>query len=177
MKRILSFALSVFLFAVLSGCTPQQIDWIERVYRVDLSPKAERELAQAPNVRVTTPYGWLNTNGTITPYVAPAGSRCPEHFGAAMQAGWAEADWSRLDYIIYRESRCQSGVYNGVGRDNSYGLMQLNMKAHRAWVGPLVGWDFSRLWDPVTNLSVARHLFVMADDAYRCGWQPWAFNC
>jgi hypothetical protein len=169
--------MSVLGLAAVAGCTPLQIDAIEKMYKVDLPPKVEKELLAQPNVRVTTPYGWLNTNGTLTPYVAPAGSQCPQHFGAAMQAGWSVADWSRLDPIIFRESRCQTGAHNPHGLDNSYGLLQLNMKAHARWVGPIVGGDFSRLWNAVTNLTVGRILFQKAHDAYGCGWQPWAMRC
>lgn len=100
--------------------------------------------------------------------------RCPEFREAALAAGWSEQDWPRLDQIIWRESRCVPTVHNGRGRDDSYGLMQLNMRAHRAWVRPLVDGDFARLFDPATNLTVARHLFERAEDAYGCGWQPWA---
>lgn len=177
MKKALALAMSILGLAAVAGCTPEQLRTVEKVYNVDFTPAQEKKLVAAPNIRVTGPTGWINSDGSITPYVVPEGSRCPQHFGAAMQAGWAESDWPRLDYVIYRESRCQPGAHNPHGLDNSYGLMQLNMKAHARWVGPLVGWDFSRLWDPVTNLVIARQLFHKAADAYGCGWQPWSFSC
>lgn len=177
MKRLFAVALSAFLFTALMGCTPLQVDRLEEIYGIDIPAKVEREMIAAPNVRVTTPKGWLNVDGSLTPYIPPAGSRCPMHFGAAMQAGWAEADWPRLDYIIWRESRCQAQAHNPHGRDNSYGLLQLNMRAHAGWVAPIVEWDFTRLWSPVTNLTVGRLLFHKAHDAYGCGWQPWAYRC
>lgn len=177
MKRITALALSVLGLAAVAGCTPAQLRTWERVHQMSIPTKVERQAIAAPNVRITGPSGWINTDGSITPYVAPLGSLCPDHFGAAMQAGWAETDWSRLDAIIYRESRCQPTAYNGYGPDNSYGITQLNMKAHRSWVGPLVGWDFNRLYDPVVNLTVARQLYFKAVDYYGCGWQPWAFRC
>jgi hypothetical protein len=99
--------------------------------------------------------------------------RCPEFRQTALDAGWSEADWPRLDAIIWRESRCMPMAHNGRGRDDSYGLVQLNMRAHRSWVRPLVDGDFGRLFDPATNLAVARQLFDRAEDAYGCGWQPW----
>lgn len=174
MKKALLILMSI---AALAACTPQQLVTWERLTGDALPRKLEKELLELPNIRVTTPFGYLNTDGTVDPYVAPSGSRCPQHFGAAIQAGWPESDWPRLDYIMYRESRCQPGVYNGVGADNSYGLMQLNMKAHRGWVGPLVGWDFNRLYDPVTNLWIARDLYFQAVDYYGCGWRPWSMGC
>ena len=99
--------------------------------------------------------------------------RCPEYRQVALDAGWSEADWPRLDAIIWRESRCTPTVHTVANRDDSYGLVQLNMKAHRRWVGPLVGGDFTQLLDPATNLAVARQLFNMAQTTYGCGWQPW----
>ncbi|NDC56704.1 MAG: hypothetical protein EBZ69_07860 [Alphaproteobacteria bacterium] len=99
--------------------------------------------------------------------------RCDQYRSVALQAGWSDADWPRLSQIMWRESRCQPWVHNRRGRDDSYGLMQLNMRAHSRWVRPLVAGDFTQLFDPLTNLTVARHLFERADDAYGCGWQPW----
>lgn len=104
---------------------------------------------------------------------APAGSKCGEWFDEALAAGWSVEQWPILDAIMWRESRCRPDVYNGRGRDRSYGLLQLNMRAHRSWVRPLVDGDFTRLWDPVTNLTVGRALFDKATDMYGCGWKPW----
>lgn len=104
---------------------------------------------------------------------APANSRCPQHYQAAMNAGWTHSQWAQIDFIMWRESRCQPTAYNGRGRDNSYGLMQLNMRAHRSWVGPMVGWDFTRLYQPETNLRVAKHLYDKARTMFGCGFQPW----
>ncbi|NDD85617.1 hypothetical protein EBZ38_15250 [bacterium] len=91
--------------------------------------------------------------------------RCPEFRQTALDAGWSEADWPRLDAIIWRESRCSATAHNRRGKDDSYGLVQLNMRAHRSWVRPLVDGDFDRLLDPATNLAVARQLFDRAEDA------------
>jgi hypothetical protein len=104
---------------------------------------------------------------------APAGSKCGQWFDEALEAGWSADQWPILDAIMWRESRCKPEVYNGRGRDRSYGLLQLNMRAHRSWVRPLVDGDFTRLWDPVTNLTVGRALFDKATDVYGCGWKPW----
>ena len=112
------------------------------------------------------------TTTTAAPQ-APEGSRCPQWFAAALAAGWPESDWARIDYIMWRESRCRPEVHTVAKRDDSYGLVQLNMKAHRRWVSPLVGGDFNQLLDPVTNLTIARQLFDMAQQTYHCGWQPW----
>lgn len=118
--------------------------------------------------------GLLISASIHVPLAAPAtATRCIEHRQAALDAGWSEADWPRLSQIIWRESRCQPQVHNRRGRDDSYGLMQINLRAHRNWVRPLVDGDFTRLFDPATNLVVARVLYEKAVDAYGCGWQPW----
>lgn len=104
---------------------------------------------------------------------APAGSKCGQWFDEALEAGWSADQWPILDAIMWRESRCQPDVYNGRGRDKSYGLLQLNVRAHRSWVRPLVDGDFTRLWDPVTNLTVGRALFDRAEQQMGCGWKPW----
>lgn len=104
---------------------------------------------------------------------APDGSRCPQHYAAAMAAGWKASHWSKIDFIMWRESRCNPRAYNGRGRDNSFGLMQLNMRAHKSWVGPFVGWDFSVLYDPITNLAFGKALYDRARQMYGCGFQPW----
>lgn len=100
-------------------------------------------------------------------------NRCPAYKQTALAAGWTEAEWPRLDYIIWRESRCNPRVRNTRGRDDSYGLMQLNMRAHRSWVGPIVNWNYNALYDPYTNLQVARTLYTKAARMFGCGWHPW----
>jgi hypothetical protein len=120
---------------------------------------------------------FVTTLGFSTPASATK-DRCIDFKDEALAAGWSESDWPILDKIIWRESRCKPNVRNKRGRDDSYGLMQLNMKAHRKWVRPLVtdenGFaDFDRLYDPLTNLTIARVLYEKADDMWGCGWRPW----
>lgn len=92
----------------------------------------------------------------------------------ALDAGWPESDWRWLACVMWRESRGDPGAYNGRGRDRSYGLMQLNMRAHAGWVGPLVGGDFARLFEPSVNLAVARQLL---DAAGRSPWSTRRRSC
>lgn len=132
-------------------------------------------LPPAPAVRLTPP-----TASSVTTTATMVAARwhhwnpdVDRWYDTAVEAGWPDQDWSRLACIINRESRGDPTAYNGRGRDDSYGLLQLNMRAHRSWVGPLVDWDFNRLFDPATNLSVGRVLFDRAVDYYGNGWQPW----
>jgi hypothetical protein len=97
----------------------------------------------------------------------PSDQACWQWTDLARSVGWPEDTLARIAKIMWRESRCFPSVHNPRGRDDSYGLMQLNMRAHRSWVGPLVGWDFNRLFDAETNLRVALRLYEMD------GWRPW----
>jgi len=178
-KRLTLVALAATTLAV-TACTPEQVATIERIYGVDFTPAETRELVAAPDLRIKTPLGWVEADGTISPYVAPAGSRCPQWFGAVMLAGWPEADWPKVDTIIWGESRCIPTVHTNASdgyifrNDDSYSLFQINMKAHRSWVLPLIGGDVTRLYDPVTNAWIARRLYEKAVDYYGCGWRPWS---
>lgn len=113
----------------------------------------------------------LSTIGTAHAHHsgAPSGSKCPQHYAAAIRAGWKPGDWRKLDSIMWRESRCKPTATNNNRRtaDASRGLVQLNLLAHRSWIGPLVGWNFDNLYHPETNLRVARVLYE------KCGWGPW----
>jgi hypothetical protein len=113
------------------------------------------------------------TSTTTAAQLVPSSARCPQWWDEAQAAGWPEWSLPRIDYVMWRESRCLPTAHNPRPPDDSYGLVQLNMRAHRSWVGPLVNWDFNRLFDPTTNLRTARRLFDMAQQAYGCGWQPW----
>ena len=162
---------------VLSGCTLPQLAAIESRTGLDFDRRQTRTLRDLPNGPVVIGADVFHSDGSVTRLQPPSWSRCPEWFDDALAAGWSEAHWARLDAVIDRESRCTAGAYNGVGHDNSYGLLQLNMKAHASWVGPLVDGDFTRLYDPWTNLWVGKHLYDRAAEHYGCGWQPWSFGC
>ena len=94
-------------------------------------------------------------------------------YESAIAAGWSEADWPRLACVIHRESRGNPAAHNPRYPDDSYGLIQLNMRAHRDWVGPLVGGDFTRLFNGFVNLKTGRTLYDMAVGYYGNGWRPW----
>lgn len=171
-SRISLAALAAAL--TLTACTPEQLATWTAETGIRLDARTEAELLALPDVPGRLPDGrTLLVDGRVTGPVAPAGSKCPEHYAAALAAGWPASDWERLDHIIWRESRCIPTAHNPRGRDDSYGILQLNMKAHRGWVRPLVGNDFSRLFDPATNLRIGRTLYDMAIEHYGCGWRPW----
>jgi len=113
------------------------------------------------------------TTMTTVPTATATTDKCPEWHDEALAAGWTEDQLPIVDAIMWRESRCKPGVHNKRGRDNSYGLMQLNMRAHKSWVRPMVDGDFTLLFDPTTNLAVAKALYDRAEEQSGCGWKPW----
>lgn len=96
----------------------------------------------------------------------------------ALAAGWPESQWKRLSCVIRRESLGQPRAHNprdpGYG---SYGLAQLNMSKGKSgtWAlySPRLGGDITALYDPLTNLTIARDLYLRAQRMWANGWKPW----
>lgn len=90
----------------------------------------------------------------------------------AISAGWSEQKWPWVLCVIRRESNGDPMAYNynRKTKDNSWGLMQLNI-----W-GSLWGWyqdhgitEPKQLFDPYTNLATAVQLHSEHPDAWgRC---------
>lgn len=171
--KIKTMCATLAVVLAASACTPMQLSTYERRTGTTIPKALKERLLAAPDEPFVMVDGTIFPDGKFVKHVAPAGSLCPQWYGHARAAGWLATDWPRLDRIIYRESRCNPKAHNPRYPDDSYGLMQLNMRAHRSWVGPMVGWDFTRLFDPTANLKVARVLYNKAASAYGCGWQPW----
>ncbi len=108
-------------------------------------------------------------------------SLCPQHYAAALAAGWTDKEWPMLDRIMHHESRCVPTAHNDNhlrgGRDNSYGLTQINLIYHDYWVLPQVNGDATGLFDPHTNLSIAHQMYVWLEERGSCGWSPWRRSC
>lgn len=109
----------------------------------------------------------IATSTTTPPPPVASGKSCPQWEDTARQVGWPEEAIPRLSYIMWRESRCDPTAHNPRPPDDSYCLIQLNMRAHRSWVGPQVDGDFTRLYEPSTCLSLGLQLWNTA------GWRPW----
>lgn len=177
MKKFTFFLAAAAALAFVNGCTPEQLNTYEKLTGVEIPSSQMETLLALPDNDIIIGDTIIHADGSTEKMIVPPKSRCPQYYDEALRAGWTAAQWPRIDYIIFRESRCNNTAYNGKGRDNSYGLMQLNMKALKSWVGPLVDWDFTRLYDPYTNLHIAKVLYGKAMDAWGCGWKPWAFRC
>lgn len=116
-----------------------------------------------------------STSTTVAPTTTttlPA-TRCAEWYEASLKAGFTPDDWSTLSRLLWRESRCIETALAIDDDDYSLGLTQVNLLAHKNWVGPIVQWNFDLLYNGELNLFVARILADRAEDAYGCKWQPW----
>lgn len=170
-------------FAVVVGTLTESYQFDERSERVAVLQRALQVLVDGhyglqtrdAHLAVLTYLGWDPSVVPAVPVVVrthsvPVGGsskRCPIYEALALSVGWPAAHVEKLSYVMWRESRCDPRAHNSRYPDDSYGLIQLNMRAHKNWVGPLVDWDFTRLFDPATNLRVGLLLWQ------KNGWDPW----
>ena len=92
-----------------------------------------------------------------------------------------------LDYVMWRESRCDPAQHNKtLNRDKStdIGLTQVN---DRSWcmptrwypggylqtIGILRNVGCEELFDPFNNLAAAKAIYDYAEETNGNGWQPW----
>ena len=117
-------------------------------------------------------------------YRPPSDARCPQLHQLALDAGWPVHDLARLDYLMWRESRCDPQAFNRSDPNGgSRGLLQINSfwcKRHRwepnpaGFLGALdVLTTCDELFDPATNLEAAHWIFTHVLFRHGCGWQPW----
>ena len=108
--------------------------------------------------------------------------KCGHWLDDAIDVGWSRTNLSKLDYVIWRESRCQPLVFNRFDPNGgSVGLMQIN----QFWCLPSryykTGWLQSleildsclELFDPETNLRAGLAIFEYSKERNNNGWQPW----
>lgn len=166
MQRKWKLARTLVLVALAaSSCTEAQISAWEASTGTRIEATARQALLDAGDPTVvaqSSPLVYVHQNPAVQQW-----------HDLAIQAGWLEEEWPWLSCVINRETgrTGQPDMHNGKGRDDSYGLLQLNMKAHRLWVAPLVEDDFDNLYDPLTNLSIGRFLYEKA------GKSPWRGSC
>jgi hypothetical protein len=147
-----------------------------------------------PTVPTPTPVTALRTlpnvsqtPSTTTTLPIPADALCPQWWALALEAGWTEDLLPTLDYLLWKESRCDHTQHNTTrNRDGStdIGLTQIN---DRSWclptrwyslgylqtigVLPTVGCE--HLFDPYLNLTSAKAIYDYAQQHNGNGWQPW----
>jgi len=109
-----------------------------------------------------------------------AGFKCPKAMALALQAGFSKNDLQKLDYIIYRESRCQPKAvgYNkrqdGTVWSRDLGLTQIN---DYSWITYLRNKKIIKqslqLLQPLTNLIAAKALFDYSKEEGLNPWHQW----
>lgn len=118
----------------------------------------------------TTTSTTSTTTTTTTTVVLPAVEwRCPEMLRVAVAVGWPTNVLPTLDRVLWRESRCDPTATNLVPPDQSYGLMQVNVRGalwpdRQGKCGLTAPED---LLDPAVNLSCGLVLW------HESGWSPW----
>jgi hypothetical protein len=117
----------------------------------------------------------------------PADAQCPQWWGLAREAGWTDDLLPTLDYVMWRESRCDPTQHNTtLNKDGStdLGLTQVN---DRSWclatrwypegylqtIGTLTTVGCEQLFDPYLNLLSAKAIYDYAEETNGNGWQPW----
>ena len=103
-----------------------------------------------------------------------ASALCPQWWQTAVDAGWRESLLPTLDYLMWRESRCDPAQHNTDDPNGgSRGLVQIN--------GFWTPWLASRgivkrsegLFGPQRNLRSALAIYNYADARYDNGFGPW----
>jgi hypothetical protein len=107
--------------------------------------------------------------------------QCAQWLDDAVDAGWPVEEIETVDYLMYRESRCDPSVINTDDpRGGSRGLLQIN--GHWCRPNPSygidIGWlqesgvldECDDLYDPKVNLEAA--LFIWLE----YGYEPWGIS-
>lgn len=107
------------------------------------------------------------------------GLLCPQWKKLAMQVGFSNRDYGKLDYIIWRESRCAARAVNvNFHRDGrvtrDWGLTQVN---DFSWITFLrnrkIVSKSAQLLNPKANLEAAHALYEYSKDNHGDPWLQW----
>ncbi len=108
------------------------------------------------------------------PVEISASARCPQWWQTAVDAGWRQSQLPTLDYLMWRESRCNTVAHNTEDpMGGSRGLVQINgfwtpWLASRGIVSRSEG-----LFGPYRNLRAALAIHNYAEARYDNGFGPW----
>ena len=136
---------------------------------------------------ITLPIASQTTSTTTTTLPIPADARCPQWWPLAVETGWTLDLLPTLDYVMWRESRCDPTQHNTeLNADGStdVGLTQINDRswclptrwypgAYLQTVGALPTVGCEQLFDPYLNLISAKAIYDYALEHNGNGWQPW----
>ena len=139
------------------------------------------------NVERRLPRESTTTTSTLPPAPpVPADAKCGGFWNLSREVGWQEEHLPKLDYVIWRESRCTPNAFNALDPNGgSAGLTQINYfwtsKTRYYPRGYLqtqnVLRDKSELFDARTNLAAALVIFDYSEEVNGCGWKPWLVSC
>lgn len=116
----------------------------------------------------------LSKHDREEPVEVLASALCPQWWQTAVDVGWRESLLPTLDYLMWRESRCNPASHNTDDPNGgSRGLVQVN--------GFWTPWLASRgivkrsegLFGPQRNLRAALAIYNYADARYDNGFGPW----
>jgi len=150
----------------------------EAVSAPEIPQNVERRL---PRESTTT-----STTSTTTTLPVPADAYCGGWWNLAREVGWSEKSLRKLDYVIWRESRCLPEAFNAKDPNGgSAGLTQINYfwtsKTRYYPRGYLQTLDVlknrNELFEPRTNLLAALTILRYSEDVNGCGWKPWLVPC
>lgn len=121
----------------------------------------------------------------------PAWALCGEWWQPLRDSGWKEKDVRMADFIIHRESRCNTLAHNKkdpvtiAGVKGSLGLFQINL----FWISKTTAYPNgflqtvlqrdlvpSDLFDPQTNMDAAAAIVKYNRGLGGCGWAAWAWK-
>jgi hypothetical protein len=139
-----------------------------------------------PATPLITPPDASQTPPTTTLPI-PQDALCPQWWALAVDAGWTPDLLPTLDYVMWRESRCDPTQHNTtLNRDGStdVGLTQINdrswclgtkwyPKGYLQTVGVLSTVGCEQLFAPYVNLIAAKAIYDYANGQHGNGWQPW----
>ena len=112
--------------------------------------------------------------------------RCGEYHDLAISVGWSEAQWKKLSFVMYRESRCNTMSFNKTDPNGgSRGLIQINGYWCKKNKYNPSGWLQAKgilntcedLFIPEVNLRAGLAMWNYSQQRNKCGWQPWATRC
>ena len=116
----------------------------------------------------------ITKHDTPEPVDISASARCPQWWQLAVDAGWRQSLLPTLDYLMWRESRCDPALHNTDDPNGgSRGLVQIN--------GFWTPWLASRgivkrsegLFGPYRNLRSALAIYNYAEERHGNGFSPW----
>jgi hypothetical protein len=182
LKQKLSVAVLAFIATGSAMASAQKIE----VHEVEKKPEVAIVTRTVPKVlpavvKKTAVRVVVTTTTTIPP--VPDGMNCPQYYNLAKEAGWPEDQLERLDFVIWRESRCDPSVHNTKDpSDGSRGLIQINGYWCRQNKYNPDGFLQARdvlntcedLFDPMTNLKAGLAIYNYGVEEHGCGWGPWS---